>query len=105
MKIVRRPKIEYRYIKNGLSKGQHCIYTTHEDGNNGNNISYIENEVSNTASIDVTAFRKRNLLHIYKVSNPVHNKEGVLKGVEDIMSTILADSNPPFRIMSGLIPK
>jgi hypothetical protein len=102
---VAAKKIEYRYIKNGLSKGQHCIYTTHADGNNNNNISFIENQMSNIAGIDVEGFKKRNLLHIYKISNPMHNKEGVLKGVEDIMSTILADSKPPFRIVSRLIPE
>jgi hypothetical protein len=31
-------KIEYRFIKNGLGKGQHCIYTTtHGYGDNNDN--------------------------------------------------------------------
>jgi hypothetical protein len=47
----------------------------------------------------------KEIYYIYEISNPMHNKEGVLKGVEDIMSTILADSKPPFRIVSRLIPE
>jgi hypothetical protein len=48
---------------------------------------------------------RKEIYYIYMISNPMHNKEGVLKGVEDIMNTILADSKPPFRIVSRLIPE
>jgi hypothetical protein len=34
----------------------------------------------------------------------MQNEEGLSKGAEDIMNKILADSKPPFRIVSRLIP-
>ncbi len=40
--------IQFRFIENGLLKGQHWIYTTHEDMD----ISLIENEMTNSG-IDV----------------------------------------------------
>jgi hypothetical protein len=43
--------IQFRFIKNGLLKGQHSIYTTQED----TDISLIENEVVST----LKAIRKR----------------------------------------------
>jgi len=40
--------IQFRFIKNGLLKGQHCIYTIHENMD----IPLIENEMTNSG-IDV----------------------------------------------------
>jgi hypothetical protein len=62
--------------------------------------------MASISRIDVEAYKKRNLLHIYQISSPIQNEEGLSKGgVEDIMNKILADSKPPVRIVSRLIPQ
>ena len=44
--------IQFRFIRNGLLKGQHCIYTTHKD----TEISLVENEMTNSG-IDVEGYK------------------------------------------------
>lgn len=92
--------IQFRFIKNGLLKGEHCILTTHED-----NIEFIENEMADDNYIDVEYLKKKKLLHIYQITNPMDNQEGELKGCKEIMNTILADSKPPFRLVARAIPE
>jgi hypothetical protein len=67
------------------------------NNDNNNSISFIENQMTNIADMDVEGFKRRNLLHILQISDPMHSEEGVLKGVDDVMSTTLADSKKPFR--------
>ena len=94
-------KIQFRFIKNGLLKGEHCIFSTPED-----NIEFIKNEMTDNYGIDVEYFtKKKNLLHLYKITNPMNNQEGELKGFQEIMNTILADSKPPFRVVARGIPE
>ncbi|MGB6672411.1 MAG: hypothetical protein WBE34_08255 [Candidatus Nitrosopolaris sp.] len=63
--------IQFRFIKNGLLKGQHGIYTTHKD----TEISLIENEMTNS-DIDVEGYTKKNLLHIRQIPDPGNYQEG-----------------------------
>ena len=71
-------KVQFRFIKNGLLKGEHCIFSTPED-----NIEFIKNEMTDKYGIDVEYFtKKKNLLHIYKITNPMNNQEGELKGCQ-----------------------
>lgn len=90
--------IQFRFIKNGLLKGEHCIYGTHGD------TQYIENQMA-YSGINVEDFKRKNLLHIYQIPNAMDDPEGPLKGAEKIMNKILADSKPPFRVVSVLVPE
>jgi hypothetical protein len=94
--------IQYRFINNGLLKGQHCIYTTHEDMD----ISLIKNEMTNSG-IDVEAFEKMNLLAIRQIPDPKKFREGSVFGYDSIVKGILADLKHPssFRIVSRAIPE
>jgi len=93
--------IQYHFIKNGLLKGEHCILTTHED-----NIEFLENQMTKDDNIDVEYFtKKKKLLHVYRITNPMNNEEGELKGCQEIMNTIMADSKPPFRLVARAIPE
>jgi hypothetical protein len=94
--------IQFRFIKNGLLKGQHCIYTTHKDMD----IPLIENEMTNSG-IDVESYKKTNLLHICQISDPGSFREGSVKGYDSIVKGILADLKHPsiFRIVSRAIPE
>ena len=90
-------KIEFRFIKNGLSKGEHCVYATDEDP------KLVIDKMTNYG-IAVDDFKKKNLLHVYQLNNPFDHPDGPKKGGEENLKMILADSKPPFRIVSGLIP-
>ena len=52
--------VKYRYIENGLKKGEHSIILTHDDVNS------IENEVA-SYGIDVDNFKRKKLLHIHQI--------------------------------------
>jgi hypothetical protein len=98
-------KIQFLFIKKGLEKGEHCILTTHE-----NEIESIEEEMTIVGDIDVAAAKDKGLLHIYKIPNvlDVDKANGGtdgLKGAENIMSQILLDSKPPYRLVARLIPE
>jgi hypothetical protein len=90
--------VEFRFMRNGLLKGEHCIYTTHAD------TRYIENELA-YSGINVEEFKRKNLLHIYQIPNAMDDPAGPLKGAEKIASKILADSKPPFRVVSIFVPE
>ena len=94
--------IQFRFIKNGLLNGQHCIYTTHKD----TDISLIENEMTNSG-IDVEGYKKTNLLHICQIPDPGNFREGSVKGYDELVKGILVDLKHPsiFRIVSRAIPE
>lgn len=86
--------IEFRFIGNGLSKGEHCIYVSNED------TTFIENEMGD-AGIDVKSFKKKNLIHTFSITEPIKNEDR-LKGVQQLWNRITADSKPPFRVVGRL---
>jgi hypothetical protein len=72
--------IQFRFIRNGLLKGQHCIYTSHKDMD----IPLIENEMTNSG-IDVEGYKKTKLLHICQIPDPGSFREGSVKGYDSIV--------------------
>jgi hypothetical protein len=94
--------IQFRFMKNGLLKGQHCVYTVREDMD----IPLIENEITNSG-IDVEGYKKTNLLHICQIPDPGNFREGSVKGYDSIVNAILADLKHPsiFRMVSRAIPE
>jgi hypothetical protein len=92
--------IQFRFMKNGLLKGQHCIYTTHKDMD----ISLVENEMTNSG-IDVEGYKKMNLLHIFQIPDPGNFREGSVKAYDKFVKGILADLKQPsrFRMVSRAV--
>ena len=86
--------IEFRFIKNGLEKGEHCIFSTRE------NKSDIESQMKNQG-INVEKYKEKKLLQFFYPSDPMNDDDGVLKGFEKISSEMLRSSKPPFRIVIG----
>ena len=84
-------KIEFQFILNGLLKRQHCIYITH------GKTKKIENEMEKFG-INVGRFLGENLLHIYKIQDPLKDPKGLMHGNHSIIKQILADSKPPYRL-------
>ena len=89
--------IEFLFIKNGLVKGEHCIYATQEDP------SFIKTKMEEHG-IDVKNFLKKGLLHIYRPSDPFSNPDGVLEGAKTSLDLMLKDSTSPYRMITMLIP-
>jgi hypothetical protein len=97
--------VEFRFIKNGLLKNEHCIYTVAEEENKEDVISFIEREMSDYG-IDVDKYKnKNNLLHIYHTPYTLHIYEDIIKKRETILNTLLAGLKPPFRITNMLVPE
>ncbi len=92
-------KIQFRFIRNGLLKGETCIYTTHD-----NDTNLIEFEMVND-SINVEDYNKRGILKILKIPDIMKHPEGVMKGAEEIIDTIFSDITPPFRLVIRMIDK
>jgi MEDS: MEthanogen/methylotroph, DcmR Sensory domain len=87
--------VEYHFIKNGLLKEEHCIYTTHE-----NDIRFIEDGMSDFG-IDVKAFQARDLLHICKITDPRDDPQGLAQGIENLRTKLVSQLRPPIRIVSS----
>lgn len=67
--IEEAQKIEFRFIKNGLPRGEHCIYATDEDP------KLVIDKMTNYG-IAVDDFKKKNLLHVYRLNNPFDYPDG-----------------------------
>ncbi len=95
-------KIQMKFIRNGLIKGEKCIYTTHND----DNIRLIENEMMNNG-IDVKNYYKKGLLTIFIMPDLLEHPKGVLKGSEEIVDKMLSNLNPnkSFRLIIRMIDK
>jgi hypothetical protein len=90
-------KMQFRFIRNGLLKGENCIYTTHAD-----NIALIENEMR-TCGIDVNNYYNKGLLHIHKIPNLFGHPKGVLESTYEFIEKIFCGLKPPFRAAGRLI--
>jgi hypothetical protein len=53
----------------------------------------------------VKRFRNKNLLHIYRISNPMDDPDGVVENQRKVFKMIMSESKPPYRIVGVLIPK
>ncbi len=92
-------KIQFRFIRNGLIKGESCIYTTVDE-----NIEQIKFEMTNY-SIDVDYYLKRRLLKIFKIPDIAKYPKEIIKNAEDIMFKMFSGMNHPFRVVSKIIDK
>lgn len=91
-------KIEYSFMRNGLARSQHCIYTTHEeDGIEGIRTEMMEH------GIDVNKFEASGLLHILTIKDPCNDPAGLEKGIEKLTNRILEGKKPPIRLVSRYI--
>ncbi|MDQ6722893.1 MAG: MEDS domain-containing protein [Thermoproteota archaeon] len=90
-------RIQFRFIRNGLLKGENCIYITHND-----DIELIENEMKNN-DIDVEGFNKKGLLNIYKIPDIMKHPKGLIGGAEEIISKMFYGLEPPFRLVARMI--
>ncbi len=90
-------KIQFRFINNGLMKGENCIYLTHGDP------KVIKNEMDES-EINVKEFVQKSLLHIYQISSPEKDPKGILIGYEKIVKQVIANKKPPYWIVGRIMP-
>lgn len=90
--------IEFWYILNGLQREEHCIYTTH------GNPKIVEREMRGRG-IDVDTFKRKKLLHVCKISDPLLDPKGRQHGIRRIMDAMFMeeDCKPPLRIVSRFV--
>lgn len=91
-------QIEYAFLRNGLAKSQHCIYTTHEEDSSNADVEQIRTEMIKHG-IDVNKFEKSGYLHIMKINDPRSDPSGFEKGIENILNRILQGKKPPIRLV------
>ena len=89
--------IQFRFINNGLVKGENCIYLTHGDP------KIIRDEMEESG-INVKGFVRKNLLHIMKISSPERHPGGILAGYENIVKQATSNKKPPYRMVGKIIP-
>jgi hypothetical protein len=89
--------IEFRFLRNALSKGEQCIFAVNGDS------AMLENQMAYTG-IDVEECRKRDLLRILYPPNVMDDPEGPEKGAEKIVKEIMAETKTPFWVIASLIP-
>lgn len=89
--------IQFRFINNGLIKGENCIYLTHGDP------KIIKNEMAESG-INVKEFVQKNLLHIHQISSPEKDPRGILIGCENIVKQVTAGKKPPYRMVGRIMP-
>lgn len=88
--------VKYRYLENGLKKGEHSFILTHDDVNS------IENEVA-SFGIDVDFFKQKNLLHIHKLENIMDPQDDIIQGLKDSIKQITTGLKPPYRFIGRII--
>ena len=92
-------RIISRFIRNGLIKGEYCVYATHDD-----DVVSIEKDIISN-NINVKEFSKKGLLKICKISDVVRQLNGVFEGSEEMIEKMFHDLNVPFRLVIRFVDK
>lgn len=85
--------IGFEFIKNGLEKGEHCIYAMTDE------IEIVKKNMSDYG-IDSEKFLRNNLLHIYKIPDSYDYSKDPILEAKKFWEKIMANTVPPLRIFS-----
>ena len=87
--------IEFRFLKNGLAKGEKCVYATEEDSGHIvlKMLSY---------GIPLECFESKKLC-VYQIHNSCNNRDELMKSCKKNIGTILSGLQSPFRIVSRIV--
>jgi len=89
--------IEYRYILEGLQKGESCVYTTHH-----REPEQILQQMKEFG-IDVEKYTQKNQLRVIKITDPRYHPDGTVAGLEQIRHEIFDGIKMPVRLVSRFI--
>ncbi|MFZ0183726.1 MAG: MEDS domain-containing protein [Nitrosotalea sp.] len=90
-------KIEFEFIKEGLDRNELSIYLVHGD------VKPVEKEML-SFGIDLSHYKKKGLLKILSIGNPMEDSADFLDSVQALMQRILPNPETPFRIVGRLLP-
>lgn len=88
--------IEFRFIKNGLLKGEQCVYATDDDSG-----SIVLKMLSYGIPLE---YFERKKLRVYQIHNSQVDHDGIMKSCKKDIGRILSDLQSPFRIVSRIVP-
>ena len=88
--------IMFRFIKNGLTNGEECLYATEEDSG-----SIVVKML--TYGIQLKYFQSKQL-HVLQLENRSGSKDEILKICKIDIAIIQNNLKPPFRIVSRIVP-
>lgn len=89
--------LEFQFLKNGLKKGEQCMYATDDD-------PFVIVSKMSHYGINVETYLKNNLLHVYQIPDPKNDPDGIAAGCKKTAKKILSDLKPPFRVVGRLVP-
>lgn len=95
--VIMGRKIEFEFIKNGLDKSELSVYLTHGD------VKQIEQEML-TFGIDVIHYKKKDLLKIVNVGNPIESSLDFIDYVQTSVQKLLTNPEMSFRIVGRAMP-
>jgi hypothetical protein len=87
--------IEFRFLKNGLTKGEQCVYATEDDS--GTIILKMLNY-----GIPLKYFERKKLL-VYQIPRVCGSHDEIMKSCKKNLEIILSGLQPPFRIVSRIV--
>ena len=87
--------IEFRFLKNGLVKGEQCVYATEEDSG-----TIILKMLS--YGIPLKYFERKKI-RVYQIHNSFTNSHELMENCKNNIGMILADLQSPFRIVSRIV--
>lgn len=88
--------IEFRFIKNGLTNGENCVYVTHEDSG-----SIVLKFLNYGISIQYFQSGK---LKVIQIHEPCGDGSKILDQCKKDIEMILANLIPPYRIVGRIVP-
>ncbi len=92
--------IEFRFLRNGLFRGEHCVYILHER----DEIDVMENEMADNG-IDVSHFEREGLLHIVKINDLLTRPEGHMGAFQNLLNDATNKFNPIVRAVGTAVAK
>ena len=88
--------IEFRFLKNGLIKGESGLYLTHDEPQ-----QVIDEMIK--SDIDMRVYLKNKSLKILKLPKFDEDPDGILLGIEKFIQTTLSAFKSPYRIVGSII--
>lgn len=85
-----------RYFRNGLEKGESCIFFTSDEP------GAVEKRLA-ASGIDVDYYKKKNMLRVFRIERSDEGKRDVLATLKHIRSEATRGMKPPFRFAGRTI--
>jgi len=88
--------IEFRFLKNGLARGEQCVYATEEDSG-----QIILKMLSYGMPLECFERKK---LRVYQMHHGCGGRDEIMKSCKKNLAELLSGLQSPFRIVSRIVP-